>query len=119
MMPRPAGGNPVDRFALLPPRPALGYEDAPRLTGRGEQDTVAHQTDGGGDGAGVRPAEQQGSLGGAARPGTRVLWMLGSAALFQLLSESWYYRWVNTPPNGIDGGPLGFLTWTIPLLVGT
>jgi hypothetical protein len=55
----------------------------------------------------------------AARPGTRVLWMLGSAALFHLLSESWYYVWVNTPPNGIDGGPLGFLTWTIPLIVGT
>ncbi len=55
----------------------------------------------------------------AARPGTRVLWMLGSAVLFHLLSEAWYYKWVNTPPNGIDGGPLGFLTWTIPLLVGT
>jgi hypothetical protein len=55
----------------------------------------------------------------AARPGTRVLYMLGSAALFQVLSEAWYYRWVNTSPNGIDGGPLGFLTWTIPLLVGT
>ncbi len=55
----------------------------------------------------------------AARPGTRVLWMLGSAVLFHLLSVDWYYPWVNTPPNGIDGGPLGFLTWTIPLLVGT
>ena len=55
----------------------------------------------------------------AARPGTRVLWMLGSAALFHLLSVDWYYKWVNTSPNGIDGGPLGFLTWTIPLLVGT
>jgi hypothetical protein len=55
----------------------------------------------------------------AARPGTRVLWMLGSAAMFHILSEAWYYKWVNTPPNGIDGGPLGFLTWTIPLIVGT
>jgi hypothetical protein len=26
---------------------------------------------------------------------------------------------VNTSPNGIDGGPLGFLTWTIPATVGT
>jgi len=55
----------------------------------------------------------------AARPGTRVLYLVGSAGLFHLLSQSWYYVWVNTPPNGIDGGPLGFLTWTIPLLVGT
>jgi len=55
----------------------------------------------------------------AARPGTRVLWMLGSAAAFHVLSEAWYYDWVNTPPKGIDGGPLGFLTWTIPLIVGT
>jgi predicted acyltransferase len=55
----------------------------------------------------------------AARPGTRVLYMLGSAAAFHLLSQAWYYQWVNTHPNGIDGGPLGFLTWTIPLIVGT
>jgi hypothetical protein len=34
------------------------------------------------------------------------------------LSWLWYYEWVNTPPNGIDGGPLGFLTWAVPLLVG-
>jgi hypothetical protein len=26
---------------------------------------------------------------------------------------------VNTDPKGIDGGPLGFLTWTIPLLAGS
>ena len=30
-----------------------------------------------------------------------------------------YYVFVNTPPNGIDGGPLGFLTWTIPCITGT
>jgi hypothetical protein len=35
------------------------------------------------------------------------------------LSHGFYFTWVNTPPNGIDGGPLGFLTWTIPLIVGT
>jgi hypothetical protein len=29
-----------------------------------------------------------------------------------------YYEWVNTDPKGIDGGPLGFLSWTIPLLTG-
>ncbi|MCI0360985.1 MAG: heparan-alpha-glucosaminide N-acetyltransferase domain-containing protein [Planctomycetaceae bacterium] len=55
----------------------------------------------------------------AARPGVRVLFMIGSAALFHLLSHYWYYDWVNMAPKGIDGGPLGFLTWTIPLVVGT
>jgi predicted acyltransferase len=29
------------------------------------------------------------------------------------------YQWVNADPRGIDGGPLGFLTWTIPLLLGS
>lgn len=30
-----------------------------------------------------------------------------------------YYVWVHTDPRGIDGGPLGFLTWTIPMVAGT
>src|SRR5205823_94532 len=30
-----------------------------------------------------------------------------------------YYQWNLTPPVGIDGGPLGFLTWTVPLIAGT
>jgi len=55
----------------------------------------------------------------AARPGVRVLFMVGSAVPFHVLSHFWYYDWVNLPPKGIDGGPLGFLTWTIPLIVGT
>lgn len=29
------------------------------------------------------------------------------------------YEWVHAEPRGIDGGPLGFLTWTIPLLTGS
>jgi predicted acyltransferase len=33
------------------------------------------------------------------------------------LSQWFYYDWVMRRP-GIDGGPLGFLTWTVPLLVG-
>src|SRR5688572_12261072 len=55
----------------------------------------------------------------AARPAWRVAWAVGSAALFYALSE-WggYYEWVLRRP-GIDGGPLGFLTWTIPMIVGT
>ena len=32
--------------------------------------------------------------------------------------EKSYYEWVTWRP-GIDGGPLGFLTWTVPLLVGS
>lgn len=55
----------------------------------------------------------------------RVLFALGSGLLFLGLSLQWqpgwwsYYAWVNTPPNGIDGGPLGFLTWAIPLIAGS
>ena len=54
----------------------------------------------------------------AARPAWRVAWAVGSAALFYGLSASWYYDWVMHRP-GIDGGPLGFLTWTIPTIAGT
>lgn len=35
------------------------------------------------------------------------------------LSLWFYYDWNMTGPVGIDGGPLGFLTWTIPLVAGT
>ena len=55
----------------------------------------------------------------AARPGTRALYTLASGLLHVGLSYWFNYRWTNTPPNGVDGGPLGFLTWAIPLLVGT
>jgi predicted acyltransferase len=54
----------------------------------------------------------------AARPSVRVIYAVGSAVLFFLLSQWWYYDWVMTRP-GIDGGPLGFLTWTIPTIAGT
>jgi predicted acyltransferase len=55
----------------------------------------------------------------AARPGTRALYAFASGLLHIGLSYWFNYRWTNTPPNGVDGGPLGFLTWSIPLLVGT
>ena len=51
--------------------------------------------------------------------GIRVLWMIGSAAAHVALSYWFNFEWVNSSPNGIDGGPLGFLTWTIPAIVGT
>jgi Acyltransferase family len=54
----------------------------------------------------------------AAGPGIRLAWLVGSAAAHFVLSHWWYYGWVTTHRN-IDGGPLGFLTWTIPLLVGS
>jgi predicted acyltransferase len=55
----------------------------------------------------------------AAGPLPRVAFLLGSSLLHLWLSDRFYYAWVNAPPVGIDGGPLGFLTWTVPLLVGS
>jgi predicted acyltransferase len=52
----------------------------------------------------------------------RVAWILGSAGLHVVLSYWFNFEWVNgvpSGPNGIDGGPLGFLTWVIPAGVGT
>ena len=54
----------------------------------------------------------------AAPASRRVIFMFASATTFHLLSHYGYYAWVMERP-GIDGGPLGFLTWTIPLLVGS
>ncbi len=53
-----------------------------------------------------------------ASAGKRVAFLIGSAILHVILSKAFYYDWVWNRP-GIDGGPLGFLTWTIPLLVGS
>jgi hypothetical protein len=35
------------------------------------------------------------------------------------VSYAGYYEWNLSPPAGIDGGPLGFLTWTVPLVAGS
>ena len=34
---------------------------------------------------------------------------------------SWWFNfvWVHSDPNGTDGGPLGFLSWSVPALAGT
>ena len=53
-----------------------------------------------------------------ARPAVRLLFAVGSAGLHLGLSHWFYYDWVNTV-GGIDGGVLGFLTWTIPMLAGS
>ncbi len=49
---------------------------------------------------------------------TRIAWAAGSAALHGLLS---YWFWYETLQRWrvIDGGPLGFLTWTLPLIAGS
>lgn len=49
----------------------------------------------------------------------RIAFAAASVALHVALSAWFNFEWVNTPPNGIDGGPLGFLTWTIPAIVGS
>jgi hypothetical protein len=49
----------------------------------------------------------------------RLAWLVGSAILHVILSYLFNYTWCNTNPNAIDGGPLGFLTWTIPAILGT
>jgi predicted acyltransferase len=54
----------------------------------------------------------------AAGPAARIGWAAFSVALHFALSSTFYYEWVMRRP-GIDGGPLGFLTWTIPMIVGS
>ncbi|MFQ3650391.1 MAG: heparan-alpha-glucosaminide N-acetyltransferase domain-containing protein [Gemmataceae bacterium] len=49
----------------------------------------------------------------------RTVFALGSAGLHVAISLAGYYDWNMQPPAGIDGGPLGFLTWTLPLVAGT
>jgi hypothetical protein len=54
----------------------------------------------------------------AAGPRVRIGFAVVSGALHVLVSSLGYYDWVMKRP-GIDGGPLGFLTWTVPFLTGT
>lgn len=55
-----------------------------------------------------------------AAPGwVRLLFAAGSGALHVWASHHGYYQWNLSNPRGIDGGPLGFLTWAIPLILGT
>ena len=49
---------------------------------------------------------------------TRILFLIGSAGLHLWLSSQFYFDWAWKTPV-IDGGPLGFLSWTIPTLVGS
>lgn len=55
-----------------------------------------------------------------AAPGwVRLLYAAASGTLHVWASHAGYYDWNMRPPAGIDGGPLGFLTWSIPLVAGT
>jgi predicted acyltransferase len=49
----------------------------------------------------------------------RIVYAAISAVLHVLLSWQFNFVWCNSSPNAIDGGPLGFLTWSIPAIVGT
>lgn len=51
--------------------------------------------------------------------GVRIGYAALSAVLHVLLSWQFNFVWCNSSPNAIDGGPLGFLTWSIPAIVGT
>jgi hypothetical protein len=53
------------------------------------------------------------------RAAVRIAFAAASALLHVALSAWFNFEWVNADPRGIDGGPLGFLTWTIPAIAGT
>lgn len=45
---------------------------------------------------------------------------LAFSGLLHIFLSGWFnFQWVNSNPMGIDGGPLGFLTWSIPAICGT
>ena len=54
----------------------------------------------------------------AAGASSRILFMVASGGLHLWLSSQFYLDWAWKTPV-IDGGQLGFLTWTIPTLVGS
>lgn len=49
----------------------------------------------------------------------RMAFAILSAVAHIAISLAWYYRWNLSKDVGIDGGPLAFLSWTIPLLLGS
>ena len=53
------------------------------------------------------------------KPSIRIGWMVGSGLGHVFLSYWFNFAWINSDPRGIDGGPLGLLTWSIPAIVGT
>ncbi|HOX39015.1 MAG TPA: hypothetical protein PL033_13600 [Candidatus Brocadiia bacterium] len=53
-----------------------------------------------------------------AGPLARVIFLLFSGALHAGISSAWYYEW-GIESRIIDGGFMGFLSWTIPVLCGS
>jgi predicted acyltransferase len=52
-----------------------------------------------------------------AAPGwVRALYAIAAGGLHVWVSAAGYFDWNMAAPAGIDGGPLGFLTWTIPTI---
>ncbi len=49
----------------------------------------------------------------------RLGYTVASGILHLLISWWFNYDWVYGEPGGIDGGPLGFMSWAIPTLCGT
>lgn len=49
----------------------------------------------------------------------RIAFLLIAAIAHAIISLRWYYEWNLSPSNGIDGGPMAFMSWSIPLLVGS
>lgn len=49
----------------------------------------------------------------------RFAYLLTSGLLHVGISWWFNFSWVNSSPTGIDGGPLGFLAWSVPALAGT
>lgn len=49
----------------------------------------------------------------------RAVYACGSILLHAVLSWWFNFTWIWTEPRAIDGGPLGFLTWSVPTWGGT
>lgn len=48
------------------------------------------------------------------------LWYAVFSGVLHFLVSWWFnYEWVYSDPVGVDGGPLGFLSWAVPALCGT
>lgn len=54
-----------------------------------------------------------------ARPAVRIGFAAAAGIVHVGLAYWFNFIWTNSPPNAINGGPLGFLAWTTPAILGT
>ena len=54
-----------------------------------------------------------------AAPAVRIVYLAASGLAHVFISQIWYFNWNEHMGGTVDGGPLGFMTWSIPLLVGS